>query len=549
VIPPGAAVFIAWGVPLLVGAVALRYVLRNASELFAWLGWEPYALRRRLRAGALLVAACALAIAWSNARELPPGLTSGADDLVLVIDVSQSMAVRDVPPSRLKRAARLAARIVDLGEGTRVGLVLFAGDAFRALPLTLDRRAVAPYLDALDTELISREGSDIGRAVERAGELFDSESERGRQILVISDGEHAGSSLEAASERLRAAGVGVFAIGMGTAIGGPVPAIRSRGNLEDERGREVRSLRRDSTLEALARSGGGRYWREWEERPTPAAILGALGTRDQSARHALEQRVSIACWVAWLALVFSVLATLQPRPAAKGRGDVPRALLPAAMLTVSLMLLGADAGERRAEILEGMAEGDARLEAGDPISALQSYRRLEDSGVESPELDLRIGNAHYRLGRFDRAAAYFLGVLRAQPPAPSELRFRAHFNLGNALSELGRFDEARDAFFDALAERPGHLETLFNYEWVLDRLEAEGESGAQLDPEAKGEEAMAELAGDPAGDPRLAPMDEAEAESWLSGLEDRLDDILRGQIERELRSESGARPPPGGQTW
>ncbi len=531
-------IWAAGGLVLGVLAMGVHFARRNNQEMHAWLASDPYARRRWARVTATSVAALLCALAWMLSQRIPPGLGRGAGDTVLVIDVSRSMRAQDVPPSRLRRAARLAERLVAQESGQRVGLVLFAGDAFAALPLTLDRDAALPYLRALDTELISRRGSDVARALEVAARLFDAESERPRRILLMSDGEHAGPPLAGVLSRLRTAGIRISVVGLGTPLPVALPADRDSQVLVDAAGREVRSALQADLLREIAREGSGRYWDEWRERPSEAEIGNSLQRSAAASSSGSESFVRVLALLVFCLLALEWRASMALAPRARvGRPGPALALLVGALLT-----LGASYEEQ-------LLAADHALEEGDAQSALRIYRGLEDSRKPHPDLELRIGNALYRLGRFEEAAAYYLALTRADVVSAPRLRFRAQFNLGNAFAELGRYGEAANAFFAALREQPGHRETLFNYEWVLERVEAGGGGEGELDPSADSEEALAALPSDGAGSSELAPMGDLEAERWLAGLEDRLDDVLRDQIERELSMSGQEGEPPGGQAW
>ena len=155
-----------WLVLVLAGIATLSGVAawRSHRELRAWLGRDEGVTRRSLRALLLLSASALVALAWVRLAHTPQRFTGAGSDLVLLMDVSRSMDTRDTPPSRLRRATRLAKRLVQQASGTRMGLVLFAGDAFPAVPLTHDRDALETYLGTLDSQLISLPGSDLARA-------------------------------------------------------------------------------------------------------------------------------------------------------------------------------------------------------------------------------------------------------------------------------------------------------------------------------------------------------------------------------------------------
>ncbi len=263
-----------WLALVLAGIATLSGVatLRSHRELRAWLGRDELAARRSLRALLFVSASLLVVLAWMRLAHAPERFSGAGVDVVLLMDVSRSMDTRDTPPSRLRRATRLAERLVQQAPGTRMGLVLFAGDAFPAVPLTYDRDALKTYLRTLDSQLISLPGSDLARALRVAADVFDPRSDHSRALVLLSDGEHAGGDLKAAISRVRKLGVRVVSVGLGTTEGDVVPAS---GNdpLEDARGEVVLSRRTDALLERIARAADGVYLREWEDDPQPGDLL------------------------------------------------------------------------------------------------------------------------------------------------------------------------------------------------------------------------------------------------------------------------------------
>ena len=573
---------------LLALAVALawlalaRGLYRGRAELRAWLGAEPFTRRRRARAVCAGAALGCTALALGASLLAPPELARGELDLVFAIDVSRSMSAADAPPSRLRRAVRFAGRVLAARPSLRAGLVVFAGDAFTALPLTLDHEAIGVHLRALDTDLISARGSDLARALRQAANVFDRESERARALFLLSDGEHAGSAIERELPALRRLGVRLFVIGFGGTGGATVPAGGGL-PLSDASGRQVRSARNDALLGRLAAQSEGRYLRDFEDRPDPAALLGEISAG--APRGELVSGMLLAALLAAvLAVALEALCSLAPglravQPASEARSDAERRVDRASearsdaerrvdrasearsdaerrggrarslfaalarartglLLAPVLALLGAAAED----LIE---RGDQQLRDGLAQPALGSFRRAQREGASGAALELRIANALYRLGEGERAASFYLEALRQAAPGDAELRFVANFNLGAALLQMERFGAAREAFWEALGERPDDLEAKFNYEWAAERAEreerAEGDEQASQDPTGQ--------PGDAAQRARPSSLEGEEARRWLESLEDSARDPLRKQIERELRERGQPRPPLAGQTW
>ncbi|MBW2280031.1 MAG: VWA domain-containing protein [Deltaproteobacteria bacterium] len=534
---------------LAVALVMLRGAWRSHLELRHWLGRDRFGRRRALRALALGCASALLITAFLRAAHEPPRLGGAGIDVVIVLDVSRSMGAADVAPSRLRRAVRSAERLALEATSVRLGLVLFAGDAFAALPLTQDRDAVLTYLRALDTEMISQRGSDLARALRVALQVFDPRSDRPRRIVLLSDGEHAGGSLEEAAASLGANGVRVTSIGFGEEHGAPVPGPGGR-PLQDERGDEAYSRRSDASFELLAATTGGPFFVEHRDRPPTAALLPPPSAAEQHHEPRSTGPLRALMLGAGILLALELAASL--RPAARG-SRARLGLRPApAVALVALTLLGVQGAG-------WLSQGDRTLARGDARGALSLYRRTERNYGAVPESRLRIGNALYRLDERGRAAAAYLDALRALPLEERDQRFAANFNLGDALLGEERWAEARDAFWTAILDRPDSVEAKFNYEWAAERAGPEdlppdlpmppqdAPDTRSGEGDGEGETVMSEAVPSPRDGSQQAELSPEEAERWLDSLEERVEAPLRKQIAEQF--EPGRPQPPGGQAW
>jgi Ca-activated chloride channel family protein len=185
-------------------------------------------------------------------------------DLVIALDVSDSMLVKDADTggdlTRLERARREVADLLDLMDGDRVGLVAFSGTAFIECPLTLDYGAAELFLRDVDTDLIPVKGTALGKAIRTSLRAFDGSAQDSRAILLITDGEdHTGEAL-AAAEEAKEAGVRVFVIGIGRDEGSPIPDPGG-GYRKDRRGELILSKLDEPTLQKIALTTGGKYVR------------------------------------------------------------------------------------------------------------------------------------------------------------------------------------------------------------------------------------------------------------------------------------------------
>jgi Ca-activated chloride channel family protein len=180
-------------------------------------------------------------------------------ETVIAVDISNSMLAEDVVPSRLERAKMMIENLVDNFTNDKIGLIVFAGDAFVQLPITSDYVSAKMFLSSIDPSMMQTQGTDIAAAINTANHSFTQQENIGKAIIIITDGEdHEGGALEAAKEA-REAGRRVYVLGVGSAKGAPIP-IRGSGNyLQDNTGNTVMSALNEQMCREVAQAGGGAY--------------------------------------------------------------------------------------------------------------------------------------------------------------------------------------------------------------------------------------------------------------------------------------------------
>ena len=185
-------------------------------------------------------------------------------DLVVALDLSASMEAEDIAPNRLAAAKLAVGRLIERLDGDRIGLVAFAGEAFVQSPLTLDYAAATMFLNAMEPDLVPVPGTDLGQAIEAALDGFGEAGERSRRLVVITDGEDHEGALDPAVDRAVDEGVRVYAVGMGSTEGVPIPSFDEAGApngfLRDEEGSVVTTRLDDVTLQQVADRTGGAYY-------------------------------------------------------------------------------------------------------------------------------------------------------------------------------------------------------------------------------------------------------------------------------------------------
>ncbi|MDO4159963.1 MAG: VWA domain-containing protein [Prevotellaceae bacterium] len=179
-------------------------------------------------------------------------------ETIIAMDISNSMKAEDVVPSRLDKSKMLVENMVDKFTDDKVGLVVFAGEAFVQLPITSDYVSAKMFLHNIDPSLIATQGTDLARAIQICTNSFTQQKNIGRAILIITDGEdHEGGAIEAAKEA-KNKGMRVFVLGVGSPKGSPVPDGHG-GYLKDNTGQEVMSALNEDMCRQIAQAGGGAY--------------------------------------------------------------------------------------------------------------------------------------------------------------------------------------------------------------------------------------------------------------------------------------------------
>jgi len=183
-------------------------------------------------------------------------------DIIVAIDVSESMLAEDVKPNRLERAKREIFDLIEMLEGDRIGLIVFAGTSFVQCPLTLDYGACKMFLDYIDTDLIPVPGTALADALKTAIKSFSTRERKSKALILITDGEdHEGNPLEAAQEAKKE-GIKIFPIGVGLEGGAPIPLGDGSGGFKKDRSGDMVITHLDEpTLQKIALETGGSYVR------------------------------------------------------------------------------------------------------------------------------------------------------------------------------------------------------------------------------------------------------------------------------------------------
>ncbi len=185
-------------------------------------------------------------------------------DIIVALDVSNSMMAEDLSPNRLVSARRAISKMLEELKGDRVGIIVFAGQAFVQLPITSDYAAGKLFLSTIDNDVVPVQGTDIGAAIDLSIKSFSEESPAQKAIVVITDGENHEEDAVVAAQEAAEHGIKVFTIGMGSPDGTPIPQYNGRtrtGFKKDQDGNIVVSKLNEQMLREIANAGNGAYVR------------------------------------------------------------------------------------------------------------------------------------------------------------------------------------------------------------------------------------------------------------------------------------------------
>jgi len=186
-------------------------------------------------------------------------------DLMIAIDLSYSMMAQDIQPNRLERAKQAISRLIDKLEGDRIGLVVFAGEAYVQLPITTDYSAAKLFLSTVNTSIVPTQGTKIGNAIDLCVKSFDNENAQSKAIIIITDGETHDDEAISSAKLAQEKGIYIHTLGMGLTKGGPIPIYNKYGSTsefrKDREGNTIITKLNEPMLQEIAQVGMGTYIR------------------------------------------------------------------------------------------------------------------------------------------------------------------------------------------------------------------------------------------------------------------------------------------------
>jgi Ca-activated chloride channel family protein len=401
-------------------------------------------------------------------------------DLIVAIDVSESMLAEDIKPNRLERAKREVTDLVGMLQGDRLGMVAFAGAAFLQCPLTLDYASFRIFLDYLDTDLIPVPGTAIAEAIRMAIRSFSADRRSSKALILITDGEDHSGETEKAAQEAKEKGVRIFTIGIGSEDGAPIPQRAGTGDFKkDRRGQVVMSKLHETAVQKIALATGGSYVRSVSgdmdlKKIYEEEIRGKMeaGELQSTKTRRWEERFQ---WFLFASILLFTLEAILPDRTRSPEAGKRRRWVPARKGKVALGVFFAGLGlilpaARPAEAESVYAKMKGAENSYDQEAYAEALEGFLDAQVERPNdlpLKYNIGNTQYRMRNFREAEDAFRAVAAAGDPKQKQ---KAFYNLGNAAYRQGKLEEAAAHYKQALDLDPKDEDARFNLEFVREEI-------------------------------------------------------------------------------
>lgn len=380
-------------------------------------------------------------------------------ETIIAMDISNSMRAEDIVPSRLDRSKMMVENLVDHFTNDKIGLIVFAGDAFVQLPITSDYVSAKMFLSSIDPSMMASQGTDIARAIEMASHSFTQEEGIGKAIIVITDGEdHEGGAVEAA-EAAKKNGMRVYVLGVGSTQGAPIPVPGTGNYMQDNTGNTVMSALNEDMCKQVAQAGGGAYIHVENNSAAQEQLdneLDKLAKKETSTAvySEFDEQFQAFGVLALLLLILEICIFDRRNPLLKhvslfGKRKV-------AVMLLFLTALSVTAQTDRQYI----RQGNKQFRMGDYPNAEVSYRKAIEQNPKNPQASFNLGNALMAQKKDSAAVTQFENAFRLET---NPLRKAQSFhNIGVICQTHKMYGEAIEAYKNALRLNPNDDETRYN---------------------------------------------------------------------------------------
>jgi len=381
-------------------------------------------------------------------------------ETIIAMDISNSMMAEDITPSRLDRSKMMVENLVDHFTNDKIGLIVFAGDAFVQLPITSDYVSAKMFLSSIDPSMMATQGTDIARAINMASKSFTQEEGIGKAIIVITDGEdHEGGALEAA-EAAKKAGMRVYVLGVGSTKGSPIPVPGTNDYLKDNNGNTVMSALNENMCREVAQAGGGAYIHVENNSAAQDQLdneLDKLSKKETTSTiySEFDEQFQAVAIIALLLLILEICIFDRRNPLLK---RISLFGSKKTGTTVALLLIVMTAGAQSDR--QFIREGNKQFRIGQYDKAEVCYRKAIEKNPKNAQAAYNLGNALMAQKKDSAAIQQFEQATRVES---NPLRkAAAYHNMGVICQTHKMYGEAIEAYKNALRQNPNDNETRYN---------------------------------------------------------------------------------------
>ena len=381
-------------------------------------------------------------------------------ETIIALDISNSMRAEDIVPSRLDRSKMMVENLVDHFTNDKIGLIVFAGDAFVQLPITSDYVSAKMFLSSIDPSMMATQGTDIAAAIDMATNSFTQEEGIGKAIIVITDGEdHEGGALQAA-EAAQKKGMRVFVLGVGSTQGAPIPIPGTGDYMKDNTGNTVMSALNENMCRQVAQAGGGAYIHVENNSAAQQRLdneLDKLAKKETSTTVYSDYNEQFQAFgiLALLLLILEICILDRRNPLLKRISffGTKKRVVTAVML---LMAVSTYAQTDR----QYLRQGNKQYNAGDYANAEVSYRKAIEKNPRNPQALYNLGNALMAQKKDSASIEQFQNAAKLETNPMR--KYQSFHNIGVICQSHKMYGEAIEAYKSALRLNPNDDETRYN---------------------------------------------------------------------------------------
>jgi Ca-activated chloride channel family protein len=440
---------------------------------------DPTSAYREYRQSLWTIALLLLIIALAN-------LQMGAEtekvnykgsNVIVALDLSNSMLARDVAPDRLERAKSFVSRLVEQLGGDRVAFIVFAGKAYLQLPFTTDYSAVELQLRSISTDMMPTQGTALGEAIQMTMSMPVSADQKEKILVLISDGEDHDSEAISLAKKAAGKGISIYTIGVGTDKGGYIPEYYENGNIvykRDRSGNIVLSKLNEDNLRKIAQAGGDQYFNINNEKKAIREIKKAI---KWSASGEGEERIytRYKSYYQWFLLPAILLLMLEML---LFKGVSIRLLKRKALSAAVTLLVISGFSSCKQPVNSAYTKAFQQYNEGNYLEAGLLFKEVVSQDTTLAKAALFNISAAYQAAQQYDSALYYLDTLLAISP-DTMLSHICYFNKGNIFFEQRKFQEAVRMFEGALKLNPGHYRSQYNLCLALAHIQPSPEQDQQ----------------------------------------------------------------------